>query len=410
MAMQRSVQTLFLMGFMFIVGATIVDYCPDAAAQPAAVTSGSADDLRPLYAMPEEVAEGKRLADASCAGCHGANGINTSPRVPNLAGQRAAYLYFELKAYQSGARGDSAMNNAVKFLNADALVKVAAYFASLDPTQPNPTIAAKASPDPVQAGKTAAAACAGCHGESGVSKTPGMPSLVGLDPKYLVTAMKAYQNGQRKNDLMKSLLAPVSDASINNIALFYALQKPARAQTPAPGNPAAGKAAAAGCAGCHGEGGVSGNPATPSLAGQDAQYLAAALAAYKNASRNDETMKGLVVALDDNALKNLSAYYAAQQPRQPNVRRPLTTEEWTQRCDRCHGLNGNSTDPRLPALAGQRADYLEKVLHDYRKGVRKSPQMAAMADVLTERDIENLAAHYARQKARAVVFVPLPGK
>jgi cytochrome c553 len=410
MAMQRGVQTLFLMGFMFVVGTTIVDYCPGAAAQPAAVTSSSADDLRPLYAMPEEVAEGKRLADASCAGCHGANGINTSPRVPNLAGQRAAYLYFELKAYQSGARGDSAMNNAVKFLNTDALVKVAAYFASLDPPQPNPTIAAKASPDPVQAGKAATAACAGCHGESGVSKTPGMPSLVGLDPKYLVTAMKAYQSGQRKNDLMKSLLAPVSNASINNIALFYALQKPARAQTPTPGNPAAGKAAAAGCAGCHGDLGVSGSPATPSLAGQDAQYLAAALAAYKNGSRSDETMKGLVAALDDNALKNLSAYYASQQPRQPNVRKPLTTEEWTQRCDRCHGLNGNSTDPRMPALAGQRADYLEKVLHDYRTGVRKSPQMAAMADVLTEQDIENLAAHYARQKARGVVFVPLPGK
>jgi cytochrome c553 len=33
-----------------------------------------------------------------------------------------------------------------------------------------------------------------------------------------------------------------------------------------------------------------------------------------------------------------------------------------------------------------------------------------MADVLTEQDIESLAAHYARQKARAVVFVPLPSK
>jgi cytochrome c553 len=36
--------------------------------------------------------------------------------------------------------------------------------------------------------------------------------------------------------------------------------------------------------------------------------------------------------------------------------------------------------------------------------------MAAMADVLTEQDIEGLAAHYARQKARAVVFVPQPSK
>ena len=89
----------------------------------------------------------------------------------------------------------------------------------------------------------------------------------------------------------------------------------------------------------------------PSLAGQDAQYLADAFRAYKDGSRSDETMKGLAAALDDNAIKNLSAFYASLQPQQPDVRKPLTTEEWTQRCDRCHGLNGNSTDPRAPALA-----------------------------------------------------------
>jgi len=251
--------------------------------------------------------------------------------------------------------------------------------------------------------------CAGCHGETGVSKTPGSPNLAGLDPKYLVLAMKAYQRGQRKNDLMKSLLAAASEADINNIALFYALQKPSRSPTPAPGDRAAGKAAAAACNGCHGEGGISAST-TPSLAGQDAQYLADALRAYKDGSRSDETMKGLAAALDDNAIKNLSAFYASLQPRQPDVRKPLTTEEWTQRCDRCHGLNGNSTDPRAPALAAQRLDYLEKVLHDYRTGVRKSREMAAMSGVLTEMDVDNLAAHYASQMARAIVFVPVPAK
>jgi cytochrome c553 len=34
--------------------------------------------------------------------------------------------------------------------------------------------------------------------------------------------------------------------------------------------------------------------------------------------------------------------------------------------------------------------------------------MAAMSDLLTEADVENLAAHYARQKARPVVYVTLP--
>ena len=282
-----------------------------------------------------------------------------------------------------------------------------------NPRRPSVPSGAKPAPaklDSVQAGKAAAGACAGCHGDTGISKAPGTPSLVGLDPKYLVAAMKAYTSGQRKHDVMKSVLSAATDSDMADIALFYALQKPARAQTPAAGNQSAGKDAAAACAGCHGNSGVGTDPGIPNLAGQDAQYLAAALRAYKEGSRNEAAMQALASALDEPAIKNLAAFYANQQPQQPKVSRPLTTAEWVQRCDRCHGVDGNSTDPRLPALAAQRVDYLEKVLHAYRTGERKSPQMAAMSNVLTAADVENLAAYYARQKARAIVYVTLPAK
>jgi len=92
------------------------------------------------------------------------------------------------------------------------------------------------------------------------------------------------------------------------------------------------------------------------------------------------------------------------------VRKPLTAAEWAQRCDRCHGINGNSTDPHSPALAAQRLDYLDKVLHAYRTGARSSPAMAAMSAVLSEQDVENLAAYYAHQQARAFVYLIVPAK
>ncbi|HUL92973.1 MAG TPA: c-type cytochrome [Burkholderiales bacterium] len=382
-----------------------------ALAQPSLVKPSAGDDLRALYASAPDVAEGKRVADTTCARCHGANGISATKGIPHLAGQRPGYLLLELRAYQSGRRGNDMMDGAVKFLSDEALIKVAAYYASLEPVRPGAD-SAKGRPaplDPVQAGKTAAAGCAGCHGEAGISKTPGTPSLVGLDPQYFVAAMKAYQNGQRKNDLMKSMAAGIADADLENIALYYALQKAGRAPTPAPGDRAAGKAAAAACAGCHGDTGVSGS-ATPSIAGQDAQYFAAALKAYKDGARSEETMKSLAASLDERTVRNIAAFYAAQQPRAPKVRRPLTVAEWAQRCDRCHGVNGNSTDLRAPALAGQRVEYLEKVLRAYRTGARKSPEMAAMSEGLKDTDIESLAAHYARQTARAVVYVVVPSK
>jgi len=411
--MTHGVLTPVFVALALAAGSATLGYVPSTAAQLAAVKPVAGDDLRAAYATAADVVEGKRVADASCASCHGATGISNIKDVPHLAGQRPGYLYLELRAYQSGARGDSTMGAVVKNLNDNALVKVAAYYASLDPAQPTPTAGAKAVPsqvDPAQSGKVASAACAGCHGDAGVSKMPGTPSLVGLDPKYLVAAMKAYKSGARKNDVMKSMVSAIADSDLSNIALYYALQKPGVPQTPAAGDQAAGKAAAAACAGCHGDKGVSANPAIPSLAAQDALYVATALRSYKDGTRSDETMKGIAASLDEPAVKNLAAFYVGQQPQPTNIHKPLSTAEWAQRCDRCHGVNGNSTDPRLPALAAQRVEYLERVLHAYRTGDRKSPQMAAMSEGLTETDVENLAVYYARQKARAVVYIALPAK
>ncbi len=410
--MKPGAQNFLVMAFVFVAAAAGSGHSPNAEAQSAVVKPGGEDDLRAIHVTPMEVAEGGRIAEAACARCHGANGISTAKGVPHLAGQRAAYLDLQLRAYRHSARVQSAMPGAVKYLSDDALVKVAAYYANLEPPRPPATSTAKAAPpkpDPVEAGKAAAAGCGGCHGEVGISKTPGMPSLVALDPKYFVAALTAYRSGQRKHDMMKSLVGALSDENLNNIALFYALQKPANAQTPAPGDRAAGKAAAgSACAACHGDQGVSGNPATPSLAGQDSQYVAAALRAYKDGSRKDESMKGPAAALDERVMKDMAAYYAAQQPQPLNVRRPLTTAEWVERCDRCHGTNGNSTDPMMPRLSAQRADWLEQVLQAYRTGARKSTAMAAMSALMTEADVRDIAAYYARQTARAVTYVVLP--
>lgn len=409
---RRDLRIALETSLMVIAGIVAAGTSPTGLAATETVRPGPPDDFRAAFATSQDVAEGKRLADASCARCHGANGISTAKGVPHLAGQRAVYLHLELQSYKSGARGKNMMADAARFLSDDVLVKVAAYYASLDPADPAPAATAKSAPvgpDPVSAGKAAAASCAGCHGETGISKIPGMPSLVGLDPKYLVAATNAYRKGQRKHDMMKGLVAGLSDADVNNIALFYASQKPGKAQTPAPGNATGGKTAAAACAACHGEAGV-GTDAAPSLAGQDAQYFVAAMRAYKDGSRADPMMKGPAASTSDAVAKDLAAYYSSLPPQAPKVSKTVNMAEWAQRCDRCHGINGNSTDPRMPALAAQRVEYLETVLDAYRTGARKSLAMAAMSNVLTAENIRDLAAHYSRQKARAVVYVVLPAK
>ena len=149
MGMASNARSLVLL--LMVAGAAFGLCRPDIAAQ---TTINRADELRPLYATPEDIAQGKELAQSSCAACHGRDGISATPSVPNLAGQRPAYLYLELKAYQSGARANPQMTDQVRFLSDDALVEVAAYYASLDPAQPAAGTSATTYVDPVQAGKT----------------------------------------------------------------------------------------------------------------------------------------------------------------------------------------------------------------------------------------------------------------
>jgi cytochrome c553 len=58
---------------------------------------------------PQDVADGKRLAQETCARCHGAAGVSPAAAVPHLAGQRAPYLHAQLRAYKDGKRPHSAM-------------------------------------------------------------------------------------------------------------------------------------------------------------------------------------------------------------------------------------------------------------------------------------------------------------
>jgi len=67
-------------------------------------------------------------------------------------------------------------------------------------------------------------------------------------------------------------------------------------------------------------------------------------------------------------------------------------------CGACHGVDGNSTIPQYPILAGQTARYLYLQLKDFKEGRRKDPLMSPMAANLSKKDMLDLAAYFAAQK------------
>jgi len=185
-----------------------------------------------------------------------------------------------------------------------------------NPHSPKLFVAA-AAPAP-QAGNAAAgkaASCAGCHGGNGVSTNPAWPSLAGQQSAYLVETLKAYKTGARENAMMAATAKGLSDADMQNLAGYYATLKIKAATTAAAGQDlAAGKARTATCVACHGANGVSPNPAWPSLAGQQKDYMVAALKAYKDGSRKNEMMSGIAKALSDADMEALAAYYSSTSP------------------------------------------------------------------------------------------------
>jgi len=74
---------------------------------------------------------GRAKAAEVCAACHGANGVSVSDTIPNLAGQRAAYLEAQLKALKEGTRKNPFMSAMAAQLSPADIANVAAYFASL---------------------------------------------------------------------------------------------------------------------------------------------------------------------------------------------------------------------------------------------------------------------------------------
>jgi cytochrome c553 len=74
-------------------------------------------------------------------------------------------------------------------------------------------------------------------------------------------------------------------------------------------------------------------------------------------------------------------------------------------CGTCHGVEGNSTQPKFPRLAGQKAPYLVNQLKAFRAQTRGDPDaisyMWGMASQLDDETIGALAAYYAAQKAEA---------
>ena len=67
-------------------------------------------------------------------------------------------------------------------------------------------------------------------------------------------------------------------------------------------------------------------------------------------------------------------------------------------CASCHGINGRSFKVNYPILSGQAAPYILRQLRDFSQGRRSDPMMGDIAAQMSDEDMRDLAAFFARSE------------
>jgi len=178
-------------------------------------------------------------------------------------------------------------------------------------------------------GKELAESCKSCHGEAGQGvkeeikddeTLPAIPALAGQLANYTYKQLRDYYYGSRSHDSMTSIAKALTEQDAADLAVWFS-------SLPAPQNKAVvqnlaraekmveegdGKRILPPCFVCHGAKGQGEKMDIPALAGQQADYFARTLSAYKNDQRHNDIysrMRLIAKQLSNEEIKELAQYY-----------------------------------------------------------------------------------------------------
>jgi cytochrome c553 len=181
---------------------------------------------------------------ATCARCHGWDGHGRGEStIPNLAGQKAAYMENALRAYARGERQSGIMQAVAAELTPESRGVLAEHYSRLpSPPPPEPT----ASADPAFADSAArgeaialqgipsqkTAACSECHGPRAREAREEYPALAGLSADYIALQLDLFADGRRGGSpyarLMQRIAPTLTPEQRRDVGRYYSTLPPAR--------------------------------------------------------------------------------------------------------------------------------------------------------------------------------------
>jgi cytochrome c553 len=153
------------------------------------------------------------------------------------------------------------------------------------------------------------------------------------------------------------------------------------------------------------------------MAGQKANYTYKMLIDYRDEKRVDTQTSSLMVKLaqlmSEQDMADIAVYYESF-PLPPAPPANLASKEEVEKilplltqgdgarmlppCLLCHGTSAEGNERDIPSLSGQRAEYFQKTMREYKSGARHNDiysRMRFISAVLTDAEINALAQYFA---------------
>ena len=189
-----------------------------------------AASIGPVRATEVSVDPGRsahRLAETTCANCHGVEGRSIAPTFPNLAAQTVAYLQAQLHAFRDQTRADpdalSYMWGMASQLSDATIEAISDYYAAQIPSR-----AKSGDTELVARGKQifeegvtsqGIPACATCHGPQARGNNI-FPRLAGQHADYLVKQALVIQRRLRASPVMYNVVKDLSQDQMRAVAAY----------------------------------------------------------------------------------------------------------------------------------------------------------------------------------------------
>ncbi len=189
-------------------------------------------------------------AVASCVACHGEKGNSTAPIFPKLAGLNKKYLIKQLEDFKMHQRKNPTMEGLAAGLSDDAIADIATYYAAqtiqIDTEPVDDTEDDEDEDDDltnntfnhdsqIKIGRsiyfngdieTQVPACSACHAPDAKGNSlAGFPALKNQHATYLVSTLKQFREGERRNDstgMMHMTAKRMTTQEIQAVATYLA--------------------------------------------------------------------------------------------------------------------------------------------------------------------------------------------